>query len=231
LFQRFGPNKTLLSRAWTNVGEQLCKRLTRWKKVTHLLFFVPLLKAQVGFEAFGKLGSNLVNIAIIANQVRVSMHSLLYLWFHSLNHRLESSVHINSSSVCQIFSFVSLFHPFLGTTIPAVYPSVLGVLPLPAWVMLWCIVLIPLCCVRGEISFFQFATRVSLVLILFQTQVLTYIFFKKRVEMVFVHVDFRTFLDALHSVCSHCEWNHEPHSNQGVSAKKRNFCFHAGIFF
>ncbi len=88
--------------------------------------------AEVGFEAFGRLGSSLVNIAIIANQVGV----------------------------------ISAYQQFIGKTIAAIYPSVLGRVSLPGWVMLWCVVLVPLCWVR-QLKWFSFTSIFGLFSMLF----------------------------------------------------------------
>jgi amino acid permease len=130
--------------------------------------------AQVGYEAFGKFGANLVNVAIISNQVGNSL-PFFHLCF--------------VCCVVQIVLFagvISAYQQFIGTTIPAVYPSVLSVIPLSGWVILWfvvlgqlvsksskqnkktnrCCVLIPLCWVR-ELKWFSFTSIFGLCSMLF----------------------------------------------------------------
>jgi amino acid permease len=94
--------------------------------------------ADVGFEAFGPVGSALVNIAIIANQVGV----------------------------------ISAYQQFIGKTIRAADPAVLGQISLPGWVMIWCAVLIPLCCVR-QLRYFSLTSLMGLVCMFFTVVAVT----------------------------------------------------------
>jgi amino acid permease len=94
--------------------------------------------AEVGFEAFGRVGSTLVNIAIIANQVGV----------------------------------ISAYQQFIAKTIRAFDEHTVGLISLPGWVMLWCIVLVPLCWVR-QLRYFSVTSFFGLVSMFFTVVAVT----------------------------------------------------------
>lgn len=85
--------------------------------------------AEIGKETFGSVGSSLVNIAIVANQVGV----------------------------------VAAYQLFIGKNWKNMFPNDI---PLPAWVMMWCVVLIPLCNVR-QLKVFSYTSAFGLVSLVF----------------------------------------------------------------
>ncbi len=60
---------------------------------------------------------------------------------------------VNFAIVANQVGTVAAYQQFIGTNLLNLFPTSVG-LPLSFWVMVWCVVLIPLCCIREmKVSF------------------------------------------------------------------------------
>ena len=104
--------------------------LIQTKNLFHKRGLVYVLTyADIGYESFGRLGTVLVNIAIVANQI----------------------------------GMVSAYQQFIGKNLIHLFENPI---PLYGWVLLWCLILIPLSLVR-QMKYFSFTSIVGLVCLVF----------------------------------------------------------------